>query len=153
MIFANGPNKKATWIKGIFILVLGPPAFLQVHYTPTTTNPVRWIEWKWYYSSIYGKQMQRQSYVGIGTCPFGFVKVKLTGIGHQKSYPNQPTKSRSLYCFDRWLLADCPPPPQKKRKEKTLLSSMISFISINYQIGTPEEFYPYCLEDNLLPKI
>jgi hypothetical protein len=74
--------------------------------------------------------MQRQSYVGIGTCPFGFVKVKLTGIGHQKSSPNQPTKSRSLNWFDRW-----------------------SFISINYQIGTPEEFYPYCLEDNLLPKI
>jgi hypothetical protein len=44
MIFANGPNKKATWIKGIFILVLGPPAFLQVHYTPTSTNPARWIE-------------------------------------------------------------------------------------------------------------
>jgi len=104
--------------------------------------------------------MQRQSYVGIGTCPFGFVKVKLTGIGHQKSSPNQPTKSRSLNWFDQWLLADCPPPPKKKKEKKIHffpcvqgLSSMISFISINHQIGTPEEFYPYCLEDNLLPKI
>ena len=108
MIFANGPNK-VTWIKGIFILVLGPPAFLSLSALHTNEHkPCKMDRVKMYYRNIYGKQVQIRYFVGIGTCPFGFVKVKLTGVGHQKSFSNQPTKLRSSNWTDWCLSADWP---------------------------------------------